>query len=408
MMVPTDPLELSVLLYREMQQCQFVEGGALSIQGILPEDFDFQQICQVLENRNILESSEPSTRTIRLTVSKSFFKTLDALLLNPTRRIKQPERFYIADLDYLHPHAGIEPPACVQQYMESVRLYNALKNVADHVNDSGSSGTLVFLGDRKLELSASYSPRDLASLSKLNAFEADFINTEMHAKQKKTIIRTVLFDIFANATAISMADIIKCFDHIVAQANASYQLYVSEFSFQKVKSEIEKEKLEFITKLNKVFSDIQNQLIAVPAALILIGGQMQNTGTPSIRNALIWCGAFVFAFFMDLLIRNQRNTLAAIKNEIDHQWRIIRDKHQAVSGIFEDSYAVLQNRHNEQRRLLRSVDCLVALALLAASGLFLWYSMVDVMAIIQSGLWSVLLGFPAYCIYRLYAWIKLA
>src|SRR5690606_22892972 len=108
--------------------------------------------------------------------------------------------------------------------------------------------------------------------------------------------------------------------------------------FQKVKAEVEREKLEFTTRLNKIFSDIQNQLLAIPAAMILVGGQMKQVNAFSLSNILIWLGSLVFSILMLLLIRNQRNTLAAIKNEIDHQWELIGGSHQAVSGLFEKSY----------------------------------------------------------------------
>ncbi|MDR7375473.1 hypothetical protein J2X19_000131 [Rhodoferax ferrireducens] len=41
-------------------------------------------------------------------------------------------------------------------------------------------------------------------------------------------------------------------------------------------------------KLNKTLSEIQNQLLAMPVALVLVGGQMAPDTGLSIKNLVIW------------------------------------------------------------------------------------------------------------------------
>lgn len=164
------------------------------------------------------------------------------------------------------------------------------------------------------------------------------------------------------------------FDDFIEKIRASYELYVAEFSFQKVKAEVEKEKLEAILKLNKVFSDIQNQLLAVPVALVLVSGQMEDKGAWTSKNVLIWLGALVFSILMNLMIRNQRNTLKAIKQEIDQQKQQIERKYQSIAQRFAEIYIEIDNRYTHQRRLIAVVDSLVAISFGATSFLLLWFS----------------------------------
>ena len=138
---------------------------------------------------------------------------------------------------------------------------------------------------------------------------------------------------------------------------------------------LEKEKLDATTKLNKVFSDVQNQLLAIPAALILVGGQMEDAGGSwTSKNIVIWLGCLVFAILMNLLIRNQCHTLQAVKQEIDQQWLQIKGKYHSVADRFESSYGQLNHRYRHQIWLIRVISLLVSISLAVSTGMLLWFS----------------------------------
>ncbi|UBH29235.1 hypothetical protein [Aeromonas enteropelogenes] len=192
--------------------------------------------------------------------------------------------------------------------------------------------------------------------------------------RKKTIIKTVLFEMFSGRENVPLLDLLHQFDDFMKRVHASYQLYVSEFSFEKVKEQIEKEKLDATMKINKIFSDIQNQLLAVPAALILAGGQMIKEDSWSTKNISIWLGVVVMSIFMTMLIRNQRNTLQAVKKEIDQQWLQLEGKYHSVASRFRNSYKQLNTRSCHQEWLIKIISFLVTLSLLVTTLLLLYYS----------------------------------
>ena len=398
MTLPNDPLELAVLLHQQMPESRFIDGGF--IEGVLPEKWNFQQVVDQLDALGLLSTEVAAERRLEFSTPHNFFWSLDALLAAAERRIQPPARFYLADLRYSHPGVEADTPVAVARYQQAARLFRALQGVADHETKVGNSSSLIFLQQQKLEITAGYQATDLAELPQLDDFESDFIESTTHKQQKATILRAVLFELFGSQAKISFASVLANFKQLVDQVVSSYQLYVSEFSFQKVKAEIEKEKLEFTTKLNKVFSDIQNQLLAVPAALILIGGQMENGGVWSIKNLLIWSGAMVFALLMNLLINNQRHTLRAIKLEIDQQWELIQGKHRTVAEQFKSNYRQLDDRYLHQHRLLGTVSALVAAALAFATGMLLWYSVPE-LQFFQSVMWCIALGVTMYGLYQL-------
>lgn len=369
--LPTDPLDLTILLFKNMQDSQVVDG---QLSGRVGRDIDFDVLSRALDQARLLISANAPARTLECHVAKGFFTSMDDLLAAPARRITSPSRFYLADSDSLYSGDATTLTSVGQHYLAATRLYGVLAKESDHQGGIGDAKTLVFLHKEKIEITPQYAAVDLHELPDLSAFEAEFIVSETHQEQKRTILKTVLLELFAGRKKLPFSELLSRFDEFVDKVRAGYQLYVAEFSFQKVKAEVEKEKLDAMVKLNKVFSDVQGQLLAVPVALVLVGGQMEDKGAWTSKNVLIWLGALIFSILMDLLIRNQRHTLKAVKNEIDQQRQQIESKYQTIAPRFKDIYKEIEGRHTHQQWLIRVVDALVALSLCITSVFLLYFS----------------------------------
>ena len=56
-----------------------------------------------------------------------------------------------------------------------------------------------------------------------------------------------------------------------------YRLFFAAgFSYEKFRDEIESARVEYAGKIHKVFSDIQNQLLGIPVATIIVATQMKD------------------------------------------------------------------------------------------------------------------------------------
>lgn len=388
--LPADSLELAILLQRNLQQQRIHER---QIRGTLPADLDFNEVETTLDGTGLLVASDEHTRNIEFSLPGNFFLSLEELIGTSERRISPPTSFYLADSDCSYRGVASDLPPLVQHYLAATELYELLGRAADYTAGLGSTKKLIFLHKEKIEITPEYTITDLRALPNMDVFKTDFIESETHRDQKQTIVRTVLLEMFAGRRVVPFSELLVQFSDFIEKVIASYQLYVSEFSFQKIKAEVEKEKLDATAKLNKVFSDIQNQLLAVPAALILVGGQMEKTGGWSSKNISIWLGVLVFSILMTLLVRNQRHTLQAVKQEIDQQWLQITGKHQAVASRFESSYRQLDKRYKHQQWLIRVVSLLVASALAVATGMLLWFS-VPQQLVLASLKWGALSATP--------------
>lgn len=234
--LPTDVLELTILLFKNMRDRAF-EDGQLS--GVVDPAIDFEGVRDSLQSENLLIHGNPNSRMMECHVPPGFFASLESLLESPARRIAPPAGFYLADMDYLHKgHESTAPPA-VLHYLQAARLYASLGKVADHQGGLGAARTLVFLHKSKIEITPEYSLSDLHTLVDLQSFEVDFAASDTHQEQKRTILKTVLLELFAGRNKLPFSEILNKFSDFMEKLRASYQLYVAEFSFQKVKEEAE-------------------------------------------------------------------------------------------------------------------------------------------------------------------------
>ncbi len=341
---------------------------------------DYPQLKQRLDDLDLLRSSNDDDHFVKINLSAEtnqlFAFDIDDLLITPLRQLKAPTSFYVADLDYLYKeNEDSEPPKLINQYLDTVKLASALISIADHTV-KGHLPKAIFLLGEKLELSLKYGKEDLQPLVGLDKFITDFINADIHKEQKAAIIKKVLLDMLSNneIDRLTLPCLIRRFEEFIDRVSANYQLYVSEFSFEKIKAQVEQEKFDLTLKLNKVLSDIQNQLLAVPIALIVAGSQMSSGEGFTAKNIFVLISSMVFGAFMHLLIKNQRNTLQAIETEVAFQWDLIKNKHSSAQDRFKQSYDKLETRCSTQYSVLSFVQGVVILSIILVTLLFLYFS----------------------------------
>lgn len=365
-------LDSLVSIYRKLDQREMSRGRVSGV----ASDQEFEEVVSILEKHDVLIANDSNTKTVTFkaisTATEYFSASMSDLLTAPSRKRKAPTTFYVADIDFLYNGETKEFPTPVKSYLEYTSLVSLLENISDH---QGDISKLIFFHKEKIDLQINYSAEHLSPISRLDEFREKFVEDDIHSEQKKTIIKSVLLELHNEfGKKLSIGLIAEKFEEFYRRVSSSYQLYVSEFSFQKIKAEVEKSKFEFITRINKVFSDIQNQLLVVPASLILAGSQYETSNSTTLKNLIIFSGAVAFAIFMMLLILNQRNTLLSILNEINNELQLIKQKHSSVKLQFDDQYNLLETRFLYQYVLLEIVSLIVALALAAASALFFYFS----------------------------------
>ena len=369
---PLSDLQLAVQAVRSSTQPVRIDSSYLTL--TFPHGHQVD-LVEDLRNSGIWSREINDSGLIEISKPPLFFSNIDELIVKPQwRRAAPSNEFYLLDADWMSTEENT--PAIVESWKSASKLLNLLASVADHCVKKANDIEIVFLYQEKLVLTSSYSSSDLVPLVDLDVFQEEYLDSGNHRDKKIQIFKSVVTEKYKGRGRVDYGEFLNDFSKLYNGLVNGYELFVSEFSFQKVKSEVERDKLEFTTRLNRVFSDIQNQLLAVPAALLLVGSQMERLEPADwyIKNIVIWLGAVVFSILMELLIRNQRNTLQAVKNEMNLQEVIFKEHHMAVFDKFSDVYVELGDRFLHQRNLLWFIRFLVCCALGFTTSMLLDYS----------------------------------
>ncbi|HGH3320995.1 TPA: hypothetical protein ACJKZQ_004081, partial [Acinetobacter baumannii] len=263
-----------------------------------------------------------------------------------------------------------------ENYLNIIKIYKFFEEKSDHKSSEHGNQNLIFLGNKKLVVTDEYHSQDLIEIPDAIKFMSKFLTEDLSNgitnKEKDQILKKTLVNFFKDCETIKFSQIINDFKKLNHCVDSELDIYMSKFSYEDIKKEVEKEKVDFIVRLNKVFSDIQTQLIGVPVSVILAADKLKLGKLAledpnkfygiSLTNLLVILAIGFYAIILAMLIRNQSNTLAALKDEIDHHESLFKNKHKGIAQKFINSFVQVKNRYEHQKKMLLWVDVLVCIA----------------------------------------------
>lgn len=356
--LPNNPHDWALWLLDRLEGVQQVESHW---EGILPAEFDFEEVASTLPDplKGLLDSK--SRRIEFHPAACGVFQTIDELV-NGSRRRSPPTVFTVRELNYTHGKTQPVPQA-ITNYLDTARLWQLLSTSADYQIDQAVVFIKTF--ESKVEVRADYRAQDLRSLGDLASFAAAYFESDHHKEQKRNIIRSSLLEVCNGELVVRLSDLLPRFDDFVERVKASYSLYTADFSFEKLRSEVDKQNVDDTLRLNKTLSDIQNQLLALPAALMLAGAGVKDTAWST--NLSIWIGVTVFIWVMHQLVKNQQSSIAAIDQEIQLRVEKVKEQPVDVSQRVLPRFQSLQERVASQKSVLRNILHAVFLVWLVAT-----------------------------------------
>lgn len=301
--------------------------------------------------------------------------TLDALLRYPSAHIKEPIDFYLMVSDF----AKKDPPvsgAGIFEYRAVLELISMLKSCAAFLDEQEE--LLVFIKDGKFEVPIKFTESDLRLVDIAVLVElANAIPKGTHEEQCASIMAEAIYEITAKLPADKrFVALLENSKDLKERFDKGYKLFAVGFSYEKIRDEIEAARVEFLGKIHKVFSDIQNQLLGIPVATIIIATQMKGSATIDGNfwtSVAILIGSFVFMLLMLFLLRNQRDTLDVVGIEINRQKTMLEKEHAAIAPNFTDTFSVLDRRYRTQRKVLYIVGGVVVAGFLLS--VFFFYKL---------------------------------
>ncbi|MBT9464565.1 hypothetical protein [Hydrogenophaga sp.] len=287
-------------------------------------------------------------------------------------RIKEPSFFLMAE--GISSNDLVAEDHVVARYRTVLRFIQTLKRSAAFLDVDEPA--LIFIKDGKFELPIEYGADDLRKMSLPVVREIlDLIPSGTHEKQCASILAEAVISITEHLSGAQR------FGHLLANAGElkkkfeqGYQLFAAGFSYEKVRDQVEAARVEYSGKIHKVFSEIQNQLLGIPVATIIVATQMKDAKAVGYEfwvNTAVLLGCWVFAILMIFLLHNQSHTLAVLRDEIDRQKRQLKKEFAAVADSFTGTFNYLSKRAFTQRVILWVIDAFVVGGLLLSHVIYL-------------------------------------
>ncbi len=299
-------------------------------------------------------------------------ENLEELLCFPYARVKEPSHYLLLDIDYSNSDS-MPPHPAITTYRLALEFVAMLKSCAAFLDEQAQ--VLVFIRNGKFEVPILFSEQDIHSLkTKEIADLSSALEKGVHEKQRASIMAEAVCEMTVMLPPDTrFSSLLSHADDLKDRFEKGYQLFAAGFSYEKIRDEIEAARIEYSGKLHKVISDIQNQLLGIPVAVIVSATQMRESAK---IDGNFWIsvgvlgGSLIFAILMCFLLRNQRQTLDVIGIEILRQKTKLEKEHASIAKNFVDTFKSLSERYKTQRKILWVIQGSVVVGFLSSAFFF--------------------------------------
>jgi len=324
-----------------MNQCKHhFDGGTLFCNKYKISDnecIEFLKSKRVLENsidsNNVDEVIDLELNLARLN-SIGFYESCEIFLIKNRYELPQHE-FYINELNCFTGDAS----EFIQQYSNVICLISSLVNISKHqyievdiknliIVRENRSTFLPLIFDEKIVQSI-----NLSIIEKLNTIIQVFSENDT---EKKILFVNELID-FLNVKNDNerFSHLITNFSDFYDICHNAYQFYLSNFSYNKLKIELDSKALEYTQKIQSVINDSQTKLITIPTAFVLVFAAFNFDNLLDVINFATLISLFVFALLIQIFLNNQKTSLNFIEeNIVSYKKSFINNDIEKISTRF--------------------------------------------------------------------------
>jgi len=337
---------------------------------IIRDLHDANFIEQLLDDKGVIigmdriASFENKTVDIEVVTSELkkhgfYLKMNDCILAN---RFGNPSQFYIHDIAYLSTEQGHNER--LEKYRVISMLINILVTKAKFISEEHVRTICLVQENSFIEIPIeTFLYEDM--LDQKNVLLIDkYIDDVNSYKEKRTIFIKELIDFLSViATHRRFSELIIHFEDFYNKCNTSFEYYLANFSFNKVKLELDTSVLEYSKNIRAIINESQSKLIAIPAGFILGVSQIDYDNPFFMKNILIVLSGFLFSYIISIFIINQKNAIEIISDNLKNfKSNYSRSKAtyfedakelSSLMDLIKDTYLKIEIEISEQKKRLR-------------------------------------------------------
>lgn len=365
-----------------LSECN-IESGTLFCNNIHVKNEDVSSCIKFLDSTNTIENTDyinklGSVINLELTLPRlndvGFYESCETFILR--NKYEEPEGLY-----YIHEIKCFSKDIhhFFITYRNLLLLIKSIKNLSKHTYfDTDLMTSIIVSEDQSLVLTIN---NELVICELVNENVSAIIKELLIIFNEPTSDKKLLFmnELFNLLNPISEKErfiyLIKNIKDYYDKSLNAYQYYLRDFSYNKLKVELDSKSVEFAQKIQGVINDSQSKLIAIPTALVLVVASFDFSKIISGKNIASVISLFIFSFLIQIFLNNQRSALKFIKQNINSYKETFKGKN---SDQIVKCFSLVDLEFIKQDTRLRIVEVI---------------------------LWSIPFGFICLLIYILYDFI---
>jgi len=214
--------------------------------------------------------------------------------------------------------------------------------------------SIIVREDKSLFLSLKYSNEDLdsideESLTLIDNF-SEVLKSDTITDKKNIYLNELIEFLIVKEEPERFSFLLKNFKSYISKSASTFNFYLRNFSFNKLKVELDAKALEFYQKLQAVINDSQAKLIAIPTALVFVLSTIDYDDINSLKNYLTLVGLIVFSIFIQIFINNQKSAIGFIEENIKYYKLSYSNDASELQKSFKKVY---KERDKQLRRIMQ-------------------------------------------------------
>ncbi|MCK6981451.1 hypothetical protein [Enterobacter roggenkampii] len=378
----TISFEMLTALYRRMEFQEEFRVGSL----LLSDQSDCDQINTLLDDPREYGLSidtgtvaPGNTITLRVTPPRSglglVFATHEKLLNAPKHQCLEPTNYFILETKFRNDDEDI--PVFISNYRKILEFVNLLKEAAAYFDSSTCQ--LVFLKKEVIKLLPHFAAENVQNLQRehLDNLIACF-NDDTHKDQKLDILIESIQAVSDGVDSPRVfAFLLDNIQRLHEKFLKGYRIYSSGFSYDKVMDQLRAAKVEEMGKIHKAFSDIQNHILGIPVASVIVATQFKvatRWSGQGITNTIILLGCIFAATLIWLALSNQMQSIKALGEEIEYKEKQINKEYSFIKDDVAGVFRSISARLETQKRTFWIIRGVLVMGIITAITVYFWYT----------------------------------
>lgn len=316
---------------------------------------------KVVSLKEIAENQEVSVELIKFSLTRyGYYDTMEEFV--NANEFLIPEDFYIREINY---RKGDEPKnEIIDGYNSAIELVDCLDSLS-LFQSKEDERTLYFLQEKAATALKVGIEVDLATGPKPNGEDIrSFADEVQSSTERKKIYLKELID-FLNEQDYQdrFKNLYSKFSDFYDRCQSAYGFFLSDFSYSKLKLELESSILDYSKNIRSIINDSQSKLIAIPAAFLVASSQLDLGHPISIKNSFIIFSSFVFSVLIEIFLRNQESSLAIFIDNISNYKTTFKLKNQqtdkkenrSLQAVISSSFTAIDKELDNQRKRLNLI-----------------------------------------------------